>query len=54
MLSLTQLNLHYCPNITDAGVRALARLPKLVKLGLRGTGITAAGRAAVGTIKCIY
>lgn len=48
------LNLHYCPRITDVGVIALARLPALTKLGLRGTNVTATGRAAVGTTKCIY
>lgn len=54
MSSLTHLNLHYCPNITDVGVLALVRLPVLDKLGLRGTNVTAAGRALVGAIKCIY
>ncbi|RAL50994.1 hypothetical protein DM860_005350 [Cuscuta australis] len=43
MTSLKELDLSYCPKITDAGIRHLLSIPKLEKLWIARTSITAEG-----------
>lgn len=46
MLTLEQIQLHHCQGITDAGVQALVRHPKLLELSIEGCGNVTRGAVA--------